>query len=141
MTIAGGSVGGSDNGDKPSGIYVGYEWTDGNGTGMVSVSVEDGSQVSDGSCADPSVVDGPSVTCETKQLPDGTTVLVGRGSQDGAERMTVRYERPDGTVVWVTSDEATGQWWTDHSAASPLTAPPASVDQMIDLALDPDVRL
>jgi hypothetical protein len=141
MTIAGGSVDGSADGGTPSGIYVGYEWTDGTGTGMVSLSVEDPSGGNGGSCADPSVVDGPNVTCETRTLDDGTTVLVGHGQQDGAERITVQYVRPDGTIVWATADAATEQWWTDHSATAPLSSPPATVDELISLAQDSQVRL
>lgn len=141
MTIAGGSVDNGDNGGTPSGIYVGYEWTDGNGTGMVSLSVEDPSVGNGNSCADPSLVDGPAVTCETRTLDDGTTVLVGRGQQDGAERVTVQYVRPDGTIVWATADAATEAWWNDHSAATPLSSPPASVDELISLVQDSDARL
>lgn len=141
MSITGGSVSSSSNPDTTSGIYVGSEWTDGDRTGMVSLSVQDSPIESGGSCADPSLASGPEVTCETQQLPDGTTALVGRGQQGGAERITVRYDRPDGTVVWATSDEATDQWWTDQTGAAPLASPPATVDQLIELVQDPEVRL
>lgn len=140
-TIASGSVQNADKGGKATAIYAGYEWTDGNRTGMVTLSVEDPSVGNGDSCADPSSVNGPPVSCETRTLADGTTVLVGRGQQGGAERVTVRYVRPDGTLVWATADEATEQWWADQSGTAPLTSPPVTVDQLIDLARDPDVRL
>jgi hypothetical protein len=141
MTIVSGSVTNAEGGGKASGIYAGYEWTDGARTGMITVSVEDPAVGNSDSCADPSSVNGPDVTCETRTLDDGTTVLVGRGQQDGAERITVRYERADGTLVWATADEATEQWWTDQTGAAPLTSAPVTVDQLIDLVRDPDVRL
>lgn len=138
MAIAGGSVG---DGDTNSGIYVGQEWTDGDSTGTVSLSVEDPTVGNGGSCVDPSLVGGPEVTCETRTLDDGTTVLVGRGEQGGAERITVQYVRPDGSFVWATADEATEQWWDDGSGAAPLTSSPATIDQLIELARDVDVHL
>ncbi len=137
-SIADGSV---SDGDTTSGIYVGQEWVDGETAGTVTLSVEDGSQGGSDSCLDRSIVGGPHLTCETRTLDDGTTVVVGRGEQDGAERISVQYVRPDGTVIWATADEASEQWWEDQRGAAPLTLPPATVDQLIDLVRDSDVHL
>ncbi len=138
------SVGGSlaDDQDHVLAIYVGMGWSDGDRSGAVDVSIEDQFQAGPGSqCQDQSLATGPDVTCESRTLADGTTVMVGRGQQDGAERISVRYDRPDGTVVIATSDAASDQWWTDGSGAAPLAAPPLTVDQLVDLVLDPGNHL
>lgn len=84
---------------------------------------------------------GPDVTCETRTLADGVTVVVGRGEAGGAHRFTVRFDRPDGTVVIATADAATERWWTDRAGAAPLQAPPLAVAELIDLARDPSHHL
>ena len=92
-------------------------------------------------CEDPALFSGPRLTCAQRELADGTVVLVGTGSTDGFARITVRYERPDGQLVWATSDQAGGMWWEDGSGANPLDAPPVTVDQLVDLTQDPRVHL
>lgn len=138
MSIAGGAV---NEAGETTGIYVGQEWADRESTGMVSLSVEAAAAGNGGSCLDPSIVGGPEVTCESRTLGEGATVLVGRGVQNGSERISVQYTKPDGTLVWATADAATEQWWEDGSGAEPLPAAPATVDQLIDLVLDDDVHL
>lgn len=142
--IAGGSVS-SNPGSPPSGLYVGREWVAGDAAGAVSLSVESADLAAangdDTGCADPSVVAGPDVTCEQRTLADGTVVTVGRGEAAGAQRIVVRYDEPDGTIVWATADAATEQWWTDQSGAAPLDAPPVGVDALISLVQDPAVHL
>jgi hypothetical protein len=83
---------------------------------------------------------GPTVSCERRTLDDGTVVWVGHGDQDGVERVSVEYLRPDGSVVWATADEATDGWWNGNHGADPLTSPPMSVDDLIDMASDPAVK-
>lgn len=141
-SIAGGSLSNGDGSpsDTPEGIYVGAGWVDGDTEGSVSLSVEDASLAQPG-CLDQSLAVGPDVTCEVRTLEDGSTVWVGHGSQDGAERLAVRYERPDGSVVWATADQAGEQYWTDGTGAAPLAQLPATVDQLIALAQDADVHL
>lgn len=144
------SMGGSAGAAGPDGsagqttsIFAGTDWTVGERAGSVSLSVEDPTGgVSVGQpCGDEPMAEGPEVTCETLTLADGTTVLVGHGQRNGAERITVRYERPDGTVVVATADQATQQWWNDGSGAAPLAAPPATVDQLVELVRDPRAHL
>ena len=84
---------------------------------------------------------GPDVTCENHTLADGVTVVVGRGVIDAAQRLTVRFDRPDGTVVIATADAATERWWTDRAGAAPLQAPPLAVAELIDHARDPAQHL
>jgi hypothetical protein len=144
------SMGGSAGAAGPDGsagqttsIFAGTDWTVGDRAGSVSLSVEDPTGgVSVGQpCGDEPMAEGPEVTCEALTLADGTTVLVGHGQRNGAERITVRYERPDGTVVVATADQATQQWWNDGSGAAPLAAPPATVDQLVELVRDPRAHL
>jgi hypothetical protein len=89
-------------------------------------------------CLDPNLASGPDVTCEARTLDDGTVVRIGYGSQDGAERIAVRYDRPDGSVVWATADEATFAWWSGDALPGhdPLTSSPMTVDALIAMALD-----
>jgi hypothetical protein len=84
---------------------------------------------------------GPDVDCQQHTLDDGTVVQVGRGSKDGAERLSVRVDRPNGSIVWATVDQATDQWWQDRSGAAPLTSLPVGVDELVALARDDDVHL
>ena len=138
-----GSAGPDGSTDMISSIYAGMDWTDGDRAGAVSLSVEDPTGgVSVGRpCAGDPMPDGPDVTCESRTLADGTTVMVGHGRLDGAERITVTLQRPDGTVVTATADQATQQWWDDGSGAAPLAAPPATVDQLIEMVRDPGAHL
>ena len=84
---------------------------------------------------------GPVVTCENHRLADGVTVVGGRGETDGAHRLTVRFDRPDGTVVIATADAATERLFTGRAGAAPLQAPPLAVAELIDLARDPAQHL
>lgn len=118
-------------------------WTNGDQEGSVDVTVidpavDDGMSGNEGTapCENPTLVGGPSLTCERRELADGSTVVVGTGERDGVERITVRFDRPDGQVVWATADEASTQWWDDGSGADPLDAPPATTNQLIQLAQD-----
>ena len=119
-----------------TGIGVGLGWADGDREGHVALSIatEAGPYADD--CNDPDNVNGPAVTCEERTLADGTVVSVGRGTQGGAERIAVQYQRPDGVIVWATADAATEAWWEDGSGPGPLASPPATVDQLITLVLD-----
>lgn len=126
-------------GGELTGTGVGSDWIDGSQAGYVGVSVS--SDHEEPGCLDPNLMNGPDVDCHQRTLDDGTVVHVGRGSEDGAERVAVRFERPDGTIVWVTADEATAQWWDDSSGAQPLTSLPVAVDDLIELALDGDLHL
>ena len=101
------SMGGSAGAAGPDGsagqttsIFAGTDWTVGERAGSVSLSVEDPTGgVSVGQpCGDEPMAEGPKVTYETLSLADGTTVLVGHGQRNGAERIAVRYEtaRRDG---------------------------------------------
>ena len=110
------------------------------------MSVSDGEELSGPggdvpACADPSLEAGPELTCEQQTLDDGTTVLVGRGEQDGAQRLTVRYARPDGQVVSATADQASEDWWADGSGPGPLEQPPLTVEQLVELVRDPLMHL
>lgn len=135
-----GSMSGED--DQTAAIYVSMEWADGDQVGAVGVSLEHTSAAPpDGQCQDQSMPSGPDVTCETRTLADGVTVVVGRGEAGGAHRFTVRFDRPDGTVVIATADAATERWWTDRAGAAPLPAPPLAVAELIDLARDPSYHL
>ncbi len=136
-SIVGGTVA---EGDSPTGIYVGAVWVEGDREGMVSLSVEYKTTAGEG-CLDTSIAMGPDVSCEKQTLSDGITVWVGRGTQDGAERLAVRFARPDGSVVWATADQAGEQFWTDGTGAAPLTQLPVTLDQLITFAQDSDVHL
>ena len=128
---------------------VGATWSQGSSEGAVNLSVVDpdadgpGTSTTDGDspCADPSLVHGPALACATQELDNGAVVLVGTGEQDGARRITVRFERADGQIVWATADQASDGWWRDRSGADPLDAPPASTEQLIELVQDPRVHL
>jgi hypothetical protein len=117
-------------------------WADGDREGQVSLSFDPspGAAERPSGCHDPSLPAGPDVTCETRTLDDGTVVEVGHGSQNGAERITVRYDRPDGSAVWATADEATDAWWDEGRGADALTAPPMTVDDLIAMALDDAIK-
>lgn len=118
-------------------FMVGRDWADGDRTGMIWLSLLSGGNLAlPGSCADLSM-GGPEVTCEQTTLPDGTEVSVGHGRQGGAERLTVAYERPDGTVVIATADEATSERWEEGTGSDPLTDLPVTVDQLAELATAP----
>lgn len=134
--------------EKVSQASVTGDWAEGDRLGNVSLDVADataaGSTMGDPAaapCEDPGVMPGPSLTCEQRELADGTVVLVGTGSKNGFERITVRYDRVDGQIVWGTADEATGMWWEDGSGAAPLDAPPVTVNQLIELVQEPRVHL
>jgi len=124
------------------------DWSEGNRAGNVSLSVADLTAGESGMgdpgaapCADPALFSGPQLSCERRELADGSLVLVGTGSKNGFARITVHFVRPDGQLVWATSDQASGIWWQDSSGAGPLDGPPVTVDQLIDLAQDPRVHL
>jgi hypothetical protein len=113
-------------------------WADGGREGQVSLSVEQRSTSAD--CLDPSLGAGPEVNCERTTLDDGTVVWVGHGAQAGARRVAVEYERPDGSVVWATADEATDAWWRGDHARDPLTAPPMTFDDLVAMARDKAIK-
>lgn len=149
---AGGPVpadGSGDPGDEPlSQGSVTAGWTDGAREGEVNLSVidpsvDDGIAGAEGAapCEDPMLFGGPRLACERRELPDGSTVLVGTGQRDGLERVTVRFERPDGQVVWATADEASSIWREDDSGPAPLLELPVTTQQLIELAQDPRVHL
>lgn len=147
--VAGTVVSGTDPptepADAPTAAGVSGRWTEGTGLGAVTVSVSDGDDLSgpggEPVCADPSLGAGPELTCEQQTLNDGTTVLVGRGEQDGAQRITVRYQRPDGQVVSATADQASEDWWADGSGTGPLEQPPLTVEQLAEIVRDPLMHL
>jgi hypothetical protein len=117
--VVSGSMGGE--GDETAAIYVSMDWVGGDQMGAVGVSLEHESVgPPDGQCQDQSMPSGPDVTCENHTLADGVTVVVGRGVIDAAQRLTVRFDRPDGTVVIATADAATERWWTDRAGAGAL---------------------
>jgi len=133
---------------KVTSASVTGDWSEGDRAGNVSLSVEDPTAGESGMsdpgaapCEDPGLFSGPQLSCERRELADGTVVLVGTGSKNGFARITVHYVRPDGQLVWATSDQASGIWWEDSSGAGPLDGPPVTVDQLIDLAQDPRVHL
>lgn len=132
----------ADEEDQTAAIYVSMDWVDGDQMGAVGVSLEhEAAAPPDAQCQDQSMPSGPDVTCETHTLADGVKVVVGRGAIEGAHRVTVRFDRPDGTVVIATADAATERWWTTGSGPAPLQAPPLTVAELIDLARDPDHQL
>ena len=123
-------------------------WTDGAREGEVNLSVldpsgDDGMSGEEGAarCEDPMMFGGPRLTCQRRELADGSTVLVGTGEQDGVERVTVRFTREDGQIVWATADEGSSIWREDGSGPEPLDALPVTVDQLIELVQDPRVHL
>lgn len=127
-------------------VSVDETWTDGHGTGVVLVTVRRATGVRRSDtlahlCTDPSITAGPVLTCTTRSLPDGTAIQIGQGGTAGVERITVRYVREDSTIVWATADAASEQWWRNGTGDAPLTAPPASVGQLIALVRDPAMRL
>ena len=153
-SVAGAASGAVRAGDDDPGpetvsqASVGATWVDGTGEGAVTLSVIDPSvgdvtwrPDDESPCADPALMDGPRLACEWRRLPNGSMVFVGTGEQDGVERVTVRFTREDGEVVWATSDQASERWWVDGSGADPLEAPPATLEQLIDLVQDPRVHL
>jgi hypothetical protein len=121
-------------GDGPQAQSATIGWADGDREGQVTLSVAPTSGATD--CNDPDLAAGPSVSCERRSLDDGTVVWVGHGAQDDAERVSVQFDRPDGTTVWATADEATDAWWHGDGKADPLTAPPMTVDDLTAMALD-----
>jgi hypothetical protein len=127
---------GADGGDVQS-MMGGRDWVDDDLLGAVSLSLfTAGSIDPQDECGDTSI-GGPAVTCEGQTLPDGTHLTVGHGTQDGAARLTVAYERPDGTLMIVTSDEASSQWWADGTGPDPLEEMPVTVGQLAELATAP----
>ena len=115
-------------------VTVGRDWdlADRRGAVYLSIFPDASSYIPEG-CSDTSIV-GPTVTCEQTTLPGGTEVTVGHGQQDGADRLTVAYERPDGTLVIATADEASGDWWEGGAGPDPLTDAPVTADQLAELA-------
>lgn len=123
-------------------------WIDGAREGAVDLSVidpsvDDGISVEEGAapCENPMLVGGPRLTCDRRQLDNGSSVLVGTGSKDGVERITVRFDRADGQVVWATADQGSSMWTDDGRTAEPLDAPPATAQQLIELVQDARVHL
>lgn len=129
-----------NDGNGPSDLFLGLEWIDADATGYVALSVVDGGPPVE-QCADSSIVGGPEVWCDARILDDGTTVFVGRGLANDAQRMSVSYQRPDGSIVRATADQASEFWWDDKSGPVPLDVPPASEGQLIDMVLDHDAHL
>jgi hypothetical protein len=124
-------------GDGPQSQSASIGWADGDREGQVTLSV--GPTADPAACADPVLEAGPDVACEQRTLDDGTVVRVGHGTQDGAERVTVSYDRPDGVTVWATADEATDEWWHGNRQTDALTAPPMTVDDLISMAMDKEL--
>ncbi len=140
-----GGVMGNGHGTPVAWATVSGAWREGDASGSVWLSVVD-PRVNDVTnsvtpCEDPgTAAGGPTLTCERRKLADGSTVLVGTGRLDGFERITVRFDRPDGQVVWTTADQA--EWLMSGAAMMPaLDAPPATVDQLIELAQDDRAHL
>jgi hypothetical protein len=125
-------------GDGPQEQSASIGWADGDREGQVTLSLSPTSATAD--CDDPNLESGPTVTCERRTLDDGTVVWVGHGAQDGSARVTVAYDRPDGTTVWATADEATDAWWGGDRRTDPLTAPPMTADDLIAMALDKAIK-
>jgi len=123
-------------------------WREDGGEGAVILTVIDPSadgamttgRGNDSACADPSL-EGPELTCVRRRLDNGIIVVVGTGGQDGNQRITVRFERDDGEIVWATADQTVTSVWTDGSGTDPLDAPPATAEQLIDLVQDPRAHL
>ncbi len=124
-------------------LSVAADWHDGVRVGAVDLSVLDpaagtAAESIDATapCQDPGLAGGPRLTCTTRRLSDGSAVQVGTGSRAGLVRITVRFDRPDGQLVWATADQASHAWWGFGNGAKPLAAPPASVAGLVALATD-----
>jgi hypothetical protein len=138
-SMASGSAEATTGGEQAS-ASAAMGWADGQREGQVSLSVDPTPPAAAAGCLDPGLETGPDVTCQTQTLDDGTVVRVGHGTQDGAERVAVRYDRPDGSVVWATADEATNAWWQGDRGVDALTAPPMNVDDLVAMALDDAIK-
>lgn len=139
--------GGDGDGEEETLVQtsVSADWMDGERLGGVDLSVADprsyGGELTLEPCEDPGLVGGPPLTCERRELADGTIVLIGTGERDGVQRVTVRYEQDTGELVWATADEASDTWWEDGSGAQPLDHLPATVDQLVEVVRDPRTHL
>lgn len=81
----------------------------------------------------------PGITCEVTTARDGAVVrTVVTGVPDGKtwREITVAVDRADQTSVWLTCDNKSG--WRENEGATG-GAPPLSAEQLVELALDPDL--
>lgn len=143
--VAGTTGSNSDSDAEVSSAIIQAQWAGEGLFASLSLSVSDPSafpiaEQSD-SCNDPGLVDRPELTCEAQELPDGGSVLVGTGEDLGRKRLTVRFERPDGDIVWATVDMNDDSEPGYENSDAPLPELPLTTEQLIELVQDPHVHL